>query len=1023
MKQFPLIVGCLFLLTGASGSAISAQTLESIESLVTVQSRRDALSRLLVQREQILNTGDQVSLVKVCNQIVELRLKLSELDPALAAANESLMIARQFAGTQNANLLVDTLIVKGRSHIRRNENSNALGPLTEALSLSRELNYRDGEAQALLQIAIARYELGGLEETEKALNEALQIWLQHPNKRGEAQARNIQGVLYIVLDRPEEATAALKSSEVLWRSIGDAAELSNTLVDQNFLASRQGQWQTALTLLNEAQALLIEKEAEPYLAGKIAMSLGDVYESYGQLETSLAYFREALTLYRDFVRDKRAVIDAANQVGRLQARLRDYAGAKKQIEEALAIAVEMGNNLDIGLSHEVLGRVWLEAGSYLLARTEFLAAIDHFTKSKTPRPLARAQSYLGQTEYLLGNLLAAGQAYGKALTFFESKNGRDYTNEATLRFGLGKLALQQRRFDEAEKHLRRSIELTKQLRENATSKDLRSSFLASVHDRYDAYVELLMTRFASSGDRALEIQAFEASESGRALALLDSLRTRQKEIRRPSDPLLLIEEEKLQKREQQLLDSLAELVSRGGSEQERAKVSADLTEVRSRYETLQARANTDAKFTKLFWPEPDYKNIKDQLIDSDTTLIEYSLGDRNSYAWILTQNGLTSRKLEGKESIEKAVNQLLTFLQKPSIDSGEDVQLQTAINDVSRLILEPLSDQLRTSRLIIVPDGALQRVPFQVLKAFPGGTDPLIAQFEIVAAPSASALASVRQDRAHRHQATKMLVGFGDAVFSGDSSKPTPADSGSLRVDESRNVLTLPRLFNAKRELTAIGDLAGSDSAFYTKYAATRDNFLNLDFSQFRIVHVVTHGILNDVEPQLSGLYLSRVDANNRPLTGFVGLTDIYKMNTSVDLVVLSACQTALGQELRGEGLIGLTRGFMYAGAASVVASLWQVDDAATAELMKYFYTYLLQDGMTPPAALRAAQNKIRSQPRWRSPYYWAGFTIQGDYDLNFKSSPRVAGLRFGKIVVSVVIVLLVIAAAGWYLKSRRRNA
>ena len=1016
MKPFPLIISCLLLLTIPFRSTTSAQP---IESLVTVQSRRDALSRLLAQKEQFTGVADQISLVKVNNQIVQVQLKLSELDAAQAVANESLKIARQFAGTENANLLVDTLILCSRVGIRRSDYETAQHVLNEARELSGELKYRDGEAQTQLQIGILQYELGESPKSEEALNSALQIWQEQPNKRGEAQARTTLGEVYIVLDRPENAIAELKNAEASWRSLGDATELVNNLLDQDLLAIRQGQWQTALTLLNEAQGLLVEKEAEPFLAGKVAMSMGDVYEAYGQFETSLAYYREALTLYRDVAREVRAGIDAGNQVARLQARLHDYEGARKQIEEALATSVSIGNNLNIGLSHETFGRIWLEAGSYESARTEFLSAINYLTTGKAPRPAARAQSYLGQTEYLLGNFTAASKAYEKALTFFESIV--DYTNEAALRYGLGKLALKQRRFDEAEKQLKRSIELTKQLRENAASKDLRSSFLASVHGRYEAYVELLMTRFASTGNRDFEKQAFEASESGRALALLDSLRSQQKEIRHASDPLLLIEEAKLQNREQQLRDSLAELVSRGGSVQDRQKINADLTDVRSRYETLQARINTNAKFTNLLWPEPDYNKIKDQLIDSNTTLLEYSLGDTNSFAWIVTQNGLTSRRLEDKRIIETAVDQLLTLLRKPLIDSDDEVRLQTAVNEVSRLVLEPFSDQLHTSRLIVIADGGLQRVPFQVLKAFPSANEPLVAQFEIVDAPSASALASVRQERMHRQSGAKMVVGFGDAIFAEDPSKPIPADTKATQADATRNLGTLPTLFNAKRELRAIEDLTGNDAAFYTKYAATRDNFLNVNFSQFRIVHVVTHGILNDVEPQLSGLYLTRVDSNNHPLAGFVGLTDIYKMNTSVDLVVLSACQTALGKELRGEGLIGLTRGFMYAGAASVVATLWQVDDAASAELMKYFYTYLLRDGMTPPAALRAAQNKIRSQPKWRSPYYWAGFTIQGDYDLNFKSPDRATG-KVQKIVIILGVSVMVIAAGLWYFRRRHRQ-
>jgi CHAT domain-containing protein len=1018
-KSLPIFFS-LLLVAFASPHAARAQVkIQPIESLVTVQSRRDELSRLIAERERLLATNDNKALLQVNSAITELHLKLAELDAGLAAATQCVNIATTFAGTNDAALLVEALILLGRTHIRRNENHEALRPLDRALALSKELSFSEGEAQSLYQIAVVNFELGKHLEAEKANDQALQIWKEHSNQRGEAQARSVQGIIYLVLDRNEEAATALKSAEALWRSLGDAAELANTLIDQNFLAIRQGQWQAALTLLNEAQGLLVEKEAEAYIAGKIAMSLGDVYEAYGQLQTSLAYYRDAQHLYRDVVRDKRAAIDAGNQVGRLQARLGDYASAQKQIEETLNAALEIGNNLNIGFCYEDLGRVWLEARVYESARKEFLHAIEYLTASQAPWPLARAQIYLGQTEHLLGNVTSAETAYRSALKLFQTKKVLDYTGEAALRYGLGKLALQQRRFDEAEKQLKRSIELTKQLRENAASKDLRSSFLASVHDRYETYVELLMTRVESTGNRDFEKQAFEASESGRALALLDSLRSQQKEIRHPSDPMLLLEEERLQKREQELLDSLAELVSRGGSAQDREKVSAELTDVRSRYETLQARINTNAKFTNLLWPEPDYQKIKDQLIDANTTLLEYSLGDTNSFAWIITQNGLASRKLEDKHVIERAVDQLLTLLQKPSIDSDDEARLQTAVNDVSRLVLEPVSDQLRTSRLIVIADGGLQRVPFQVLKALPSATEPLVAQFEIVDAPSASALASVRQERMHRQPGTKMVVGFGDAVFAPDSSKPVQADA-QTRAGESRNVVTLPTLFNAKRELRAIEDLAGNDSAFYTKYAATRDNFLNMNFSQFRIVHVVTHGILNDVEPQLSGLYLTRVDAENRPLAGFVGLTDIYKMNTSVDLVVLSACQTALGKELRGEGLIGLTRGFMYAGAASVVASLWQVDDAASAELMKYFYTYLLQDGMTPPAALRAAQNKIRAQPKWRSPFYWAGFTIQGDYDLNFKSPARSSNKK--PVIVLVAGVVVVIAIALWYTRRRKAN-
>jgi CHAT domain-containing protein len=1025
MKKIGPILCCLLFLGNLTcfTSSILAQD-EPLETFVTVQSRRDALMGLLAEQNQLEETGDQVALVKVTNQIAQLHLKLFEFDAAFAAVNRSLVTARQIASDGEASLLVDTLILSGVTYNRHSESQKALGPLAEALKLSSGLKYSDGEAQSRAQIAVAKYELGKHLEAEQINKQALQIWQEHPNKRGEAGAQTTQGEIYMVLDRVAESDAALKSAEALWRSLNDTAELSNNLVDQNFLAIRQGQWQAALRLLNEADSLLVEKEAEPYLAGKIATSFGEVYEAYGLLDTALDYFREAQTLYRDAAHDKRATIDASTLVGRLKARLNDYSGAKEEIAQALTTAVALNNDLNIGLCHQDLGQILLEENSYETARVEFQSAIAYFTKSDSQRELARSRIYLGQTEYLLGNLTASQAAYNNALRFFEKTP--DYTNEAALQFGLSKVAFRLRQLEKAEAHLERSLALTTRLRENASSKELRSSFLDSVHDRYETHVELLMARHAKQPDRQLEIQAFEASESGRALALLDAIRDQGRELRRPSDPLLFAEEERLQKQEQTLDDSIADLVSRGAPAGERAKVHQELTETRSRYETLQARMNTSPKFTDLLWPKPDYENIKNQLIDSQTSLLEYALGDKDSFAWVITQDGLKTTKLADKKTIDAAVTNLVQLLQKVPIDNTEDSKLQDAINEVSRLVLQPLSDQLRTPRLIVVADGALQNVPFQVLKAFPTANDPLVAQFDIIDAPSASALVTVRQERMQRQSGTRTLVGFGDAVFSADyppgsASSNAPSLSNS-RSDASRNAKTLPRLFYAQRELRAISDLAGKESALYVEYSATRDNLLKVDLSQFRILHVATHGVVNDAEPELSGFYLSLVDANHQPVNGFVSLADIYKLNAPVDLVVLSACQTSLGKNQRGEGLVGLTRGFMYAGAASVVASLWQVDDEVTAELMKYFYSYMLRDGMTPSAALRAAQNQIRSQSKWNAPYFWAGFTIQGDPSVNLKARAPSASRRWLATLVGVTLLVLLIGIGYWNLRRRMRR-
>jgi CHAT domain-containing protein len=223
-------------------------------------------------------------------------------------------------------------------------------------------------------------------------------------------------------------------------------------------------------------------------------------------------------------------------------------------------------------------------------------------------------------------------------------------------------------------------------------------------------------------------------------------------------------------------------------------------------------------------------------------------------------------------------------------------------------------------------------------------------------------------------------------------------------------------LFYAKGELASLRDAAtGGETFVASGFAATREQLLRTDLTQYAILHFATHGILNPRRPEYSGLVLSTVKRDGQAQNGFVGLQDIYGLRAPVDLVVLSACQTALGKDVRGEGLLGLTRGFMYAGASSVVASLWKVDDEATAELMRQFYTNMLQKGMTPAAALRAAQNSIRQRPEWRAPYYWAGFTLQGEYRQVIKPASAIGAPDFyWKIIIGLALMVL-IGVALWY--------
>jgi CHAT domain-containing protein len=365
--------------------------------------------------------------------------------------------------------------------------------------------------------------------------------------------------------------------------------------------------------------------------------------------------------------------------------------------------------------------------------------------------------------------------------------------------------------------------------------------------------------------------------------------------------------------------------------------------------------------------------------------------------------------------------------------------LRTAIEEVSRLILGPLGDKLHARRLIIVPDGILQYIPFQILTVPPDGDLPLVAKHEIVNAPSASILAIVQQEALSRLAGSKLLAAFGDPILPsnykskapstirGQSDARLPDNDQQQRTnpnmpDETFSPAKLQPLFFTRIELNELRELGRQDgSVVYSEFDATRDNLRKLDLSQYRILHFATHGFIDSGQPELSGLVLSLIARDGQPIDGFVGLNDIYHLHAPVDLVVLSACRTALGKDVRGEGLISLTRGFMYAGATSVVASLWKVDDEATSELMKRFYTNMLQRGMTPAAALRASQNSIRQEPQWSSPYYWAAFTLQGDYRHVIRPTPRTATAIGLRTMTGVSLAILIIGLLLWYRHRRER--
>jgi CHAT domain-containing protein len=561
---------------------------------------------------------------------------------------------------------------------------------------------------------------------------------------------------------------------------------------------------------------------------------------------------------------------------------------------------------------------------------------------------------------------------------------------------------------EAKRIIGQALATIESLRVSVKSPQLRASFMATARDYYEFETDLLMRLHKQHPGDGYDAVAFAASEKGRARSLLELLAESRAEIREGVDASLLAREQELQA----LIAEKAErqIRLRSGQKIEDAdKIAKEINVLMTEYEQVLARIReTSPRYAALTQPLPlSLKDIQTKVLDSETLLLEYALGEERSFLWAVTPDSISTFELPKRQDVEAAARKLHelvternrvvkdeTLAQRRLRLAHSDEQYQRAASVLSNMLLQPAVSQLKSKRLLFVSDGVLQYVPFSSLPVPAAGPTssyrPLILDHEIITLPSASVMAALREETAGRNRAPKTLAVLADPVFQNDDPRIGNAGNGGAEKNSSAEVYrsgkesgldSFVRLRFTRQEANEITRLVSADKRLEAlDFAASRANATSAALDQYQIVHFATHGLINNRHPELSGIVLSLVDEKGQSQNGFLRLYEIYNLRLRADLVVLSACQTAVGQEIRGEGLLGLTRGFMYAGAPRVVATLWQVDDRATAELMKRFYQKMLGEGLRPSAALKAAQVSMQSDKRWSSPHFWAAFTLHGEW-------------------------------------------
>ena len=865
----------------------------------------------------------------------------------------------------------------------------AIAPLEAARAGFREAADRHNETRAAYEVASNLQNLAKPEGLEGARH-VLAAYRELGDEVGTAKIMHVIGAFHERASNVPEALAALSESLTLSRKIGDASLEALTLNTLGIVYGRTGDLQRAAETFQ--QAVRLSRRMQLPRSQLLALNnLGIVTKDLGEFRRSLGYYQDTLALAR--ARDDRNMeAIALNNVGNLHRILGEYEEALVAHERALTLARQTASADSEARALNTLGSTRYRLGT-------FRAALDYHDQALVIR--RRLNDVVGQAASLdgaglarhrLGDSSQAIELLTEALRIRRAVGER--LNESNTLFHLAQVERDRGGLTAALGYIESAVQLTNRLRGQVANPDLRASFVAAEQERYEVYIDVLMQLHREQADAGFDRRALEASEGGRARVLLESLLEARADIRRGIDPTLLERERVGRRQLDEAAARLSRLLTRQSEAKEIDRARAALETLTSQHQELQERIGQESPaYAALTQPRPlSTSEMQHGLIDADTIVLEYALGEMRSWLWTVTADRIASVELPPRRDVERVarrVYELVTARQprphettaaRSARVTRADAEWSAASTELARMIVGPaaahLADGWRGKRIAIVAADVLQYVPFSALPD-PATGKPLAFDHEVVVLPSVSVLGVIRHQAEGRTPPQRTLAVLADPVFERHDPRVAAAVKGTQGPSAGR-LSRLPFSREEARGISALVPVAQRLEA--TDFRASRAMATSAELAQYRFVHFATHGVFDAEQPERSGLVFSRVDRHGTPQDGLLRLTDVYNLRLPADVVVLSACQTALGKEIRGEGLVGLTRGFMYAGAQRVVASLWEVDDLATAELMRLFYTGILKEGLRPAAALRTAQQALARHPRWAAPFFWSAFELQGDW-------------------------------------------
>ena len=883
-----------------------------------------------------------------------------QLDRSSQFYSEALSLGEKTGTIENKNkeqiihsIQIYHLYQDGKNYRLHGDHQKSIESFEQAIDLARKIKSEEHEVKCLRQLSVTHWEFSDINKFFSLNKKAQKIAQKLNHKKEEGRCLYNIGLYYSRIDNYSQALRHYQEALRIARILEDHRDESYCLTNISDVYIQVGNYEEALEYLKKV--LKIDQALKEH--AYIAMDLNNIgvihrnkaldSDNKEDLYNALDYFKQGLEFARR-IKIEKTEIQTLNNIGTIYVDLRNYPEALKHFELALQKAE---GSQDIEETANILvniGIVHSQQKNYDSSFTYFQRAIDTASSIKAEKILWEAYFEIAKAHMNKNDYQASLENYKKSIAAIEN--------------------------------IRSKIQL----------EELKATYLGS-NKRIDVYrdiIDLLYKLYQSEHQELYKIQAFNYLERAKARAFLDRLELSQVNISQGINVGLLRQENRLM---MEISKLNSELLKPGLSSEQEMNINDQLKLYEERLEALKREirisspAYANLKYPKIISLEQAQK----KLLDNKTAFFEYCIGEKISYAFVITRKKM---KIFPVPSAKKIQTRVREYLQAITDKENHDFHLGYEL--FQTLILPGLEKKIE--KLVFIPDGILHYLPFETLKRQRNGRKWLIEDYKIAYAPSISSLREIiERGRSTHLKPKKDILIFGDPFFGPNEEEGMKVDA--LKNFSSADTFSLLRLKHSGLEVGKVAALfKKAKTNIFKRKEATEAQLKKLNLTDYKILHFATHSLIDNRKPARSSIVFSL--KNDSIQDGFLQMREIFNLKLNSDLVVLSACQTGLGQFIEGEGIENLSRAFFYAGASSALISLWAVHDQATAQFMERLYFHL-RSPRSIMGSLQKTKLEMIDSDAVSHPYYWAGFTATGKSDRIIYPSSR-------KVLIFIIFLL-----------------